>query len=341
MQITRAITTADDGFIIINKQKNMTSHDVVSCMRKLCNTRKVGHGGTLDPMATGVLVIAVGKATRMLQYIAAKHKTYKATILLGVSTVSDDAMGEILQITPVQIKGLQEKIFEALKEFRGEIMQAPSKVSAIKIDGKRAYDLVREGKEVQLKQRPVTIYSLEQTCALKPNVEYDNAYEFDIEVTCSSGTYIRSIARDLGEKLGVGAHLTMLERTSVGNFVLDQSQTLSDLDTYVTLENSCESPKAVEVIKLHEVAKNMFPYAYISEDERQKICVGGFLSYKEFTENLISENSISIPNDKNILAAVYKENGEEKLVALMEPKGKYVKPVCVFDVLPPRNNEVS
>ncbi len=348
MQVTRANAIADDGIIIVNKEKDMTSHDVVSCMRKLANTRKVGHGGTLDPMATGVLVVAVGKATRMLQYIFASWKTYRATVLLGVRTVSDDAMGEVLEITPVDEQGLQDKIDAILPEFRGDILQAPSKVSAIKVHGKRAYDLVREGKEVELEKRPVTIYSLEQISSLRASSSHENAYEFDIEVTCSSGTYIRSIARDIGEKLECGAHLTMLERTNVGGFTLEEAKTLQELNRYVSEQNACDCPKSVETIPLAKLAMNMFPYSYVSKAQREKICVGAFLPYEDFMANLSSnENAIEklsekvsreneiLPKNKHkdsVFAAIYEENSHSRLVALMTPKGKFVKPVCVFDV---------
>lgn len=336
MQITRAKATSDDGFIIVNKDKDMTSHDVVACMRKLCNTRKIGHGGTLDPMATGVLVIAVGRATKFLQYVSACQKSYRASIMLGVKTVTDDAMGEIVCKTPVVFDSLQEKLDEIYKSFRGDILQVPSSVSAIKVDGKRAYDLVRKGEKVELKPREITIYSLEQTCPLRI-CEQTQTVEFDIEVTCSAGTYIRSIARDIGDLLGCGGHLTALQRTNVGNFALDDSVTLRDLDSFVLAQNCTESPKAVEVLPLVDVACKIFPHVNVNSTERSKIRVGGFLPYDGFVNNAksIDNNNVDRFDSADIYVAICEDDCDitsKKLVALMTPKGKYVKPVCVFDV---------
>src|SRR5262245_56388505 len=191
----------------------MTSHDVVARIRRLAGTRKVGHAGTLDPMATGVLVLGVGRATRLLGHLTLADKRYDATIRLGVSTTTDDAEGEPVETRPT-VGVTEDDVRRVLASFVGEIEQVPSAVSAIKVDGKRAYARVRAGEAVELPSRRVIIHDLEVVSADPPNVE--------ILVHCSSGTYVRAIARDLGAALGVGGHLTALRRTAVGPFSLAQ-----------------------------------------------------------------------------------------------------------------------
>ena len=203
------------GLLIIDKPAGMTSHDVVAKLRKVCKTKRVGHGGTLDPMATGLLIIGVDAGTKALQFVSAASKTYDATICLGVSTHTDDAEGDVLmrkdasQITDDQIR-------EQLSTFVGDIEQVPSSVSAIKVDGKRAYDLVRAGEEVRLKSRSVTIFSID----LHDIQHHEETISVDVTITCSSGTYIRAIARDVGQSLGVGGHLTSLRRTQACGYTL-------------------------------------------------------------------------------------------------------------------------
>jgi tRNA pseudouridine55 synthase len=220
------LTVSGSGLTIVDKPAGMTSHDVVSRMRRVAGTRRVGHGGTLDPMATGVLVLAIGPATRLLTYISGSDKAYLATIRLGMATVTDDAEGEPVNradaswVTEVQAR-------EALAAFRGEIEQVPSSVSAVKIAGQRAYARVRAGEQVALKPRRVRIFRLELTGATRPE---PGLLDCDIEVECSSGTYVRAIARDLGSALGVGGHLTMLRRTRVAGFTLRQAVTLEALE---------------------------------------------------------------------------------------------------------------
>ena len=193
----------------------MTSHDVVAKSRRELNTRKIGHAGTLDPMATGVLVLGIGDGTRLLQYITAGVKAYDATVKLGQLTSTDDKEGEVIANTeiPADIPG-------AFAKQVGKIMQRPSSVSAIRIDGKRAYDLVREGKEVDIPPREVEVFDIK--------INEIRVDEVDISVTCSAGTYIRAIARDLGVALGVGGHLTRLRRTHSSGFTLDDARSLDD-----------------------------------------------------------------------------------------------------------------
>ena len=202
----------------------MTSHDVVGRCRRLFGTRKVGHAGTLDPMATGVLVIGIERATKILGLLTATSKSYAATIRLGRSTTTDDAEGEVLQnVSAAHIT--DDQIHAGVAALRGEIAQRPSSVSAVKIGGKRAYQLAREGQDVQLAERQVCIDRFDVL-----DIRREGGFvDVDVEVDCSSGTYIRALARDLGDALGVGGHLTALRRTRVGGYGLDHARTLEDL----------------------------------------------------------------------------------------------------------------
>jgi tRNA pseudouridine55 synthase len=213
------VTTAS-GLVVVDKPGGMTSHDVVARIRRLAGTRKVGHAGTLDPMATGVLVLGINRATRLLGHLTLTDKRYDATIRLGSATTTDDAEGEVVSTHPTD--GLTEdEVRATLASYVGEIDQVPSAVSAVKVDGQRAYARVRAGEVVDLPPRRVTIHSLEVTAVDLPTVE--------ISVHCSSGTFIRAIARDLGAALGVGGHLTALRRTAVGPFEVAHAATLEAL----------------------------------------------------------------------------------------------------------------
>jgi tRNA pseudouridine55 synthase len=215
------------GIVVVDKPPGMTSHDVVGRCRRIFSTRRVGHAGTLDPMATGVLVIGVERATKILGLLTAAAKSYTATIRLGQSTSTDDAEGELLH--SVSARHLtREAIEPALGALRGDIEQVPSTVSAIKVDGKRAYRLAREGQTVELKARPVRIDRFEVR-DIRPGPGGDDVVDLDVEVDCSSGTYIRALARDVGAALAVGGHLTALRRTRVGRFGLDQAYSLDEL----------------------------------------------------------------------------------------------------------------
>ncbi|MET9325962.1 tRNA pseudouridine(55) synthase TruB [Tsukamurella sp. NPDC003166] len=212
------------GLVIVDKPAGLTSHDVVARCRRAMSTRKVGHAGTLDPMATGVLVIGIERATKLLGHLALTTKAYAATVRLGASTTTDDAEGGITG--GACAAGLSEDaVRAAMLPLTGEIEQVPSTVSAIKVDGKRAHQLVREGAEVQLKPRPVTVDEF-AAHAFRREGEY---LDLDVTVECSSGTYVRALARDLGAALGVGGHLTALRRTRVGPYGLDHAITLDDL----------------------------------------------------------------------------------------------------------------
>jgi tRNA pseudouridine55 synthase len=210
----------------VDKPAGMTSHDVVARVRRLAGTRRVGHGGTLDPMATGVLVVGVERGTRLLTYVVGTCKRYTATIRLGQSTVTDDAEGEV--IATVDASGVTDSAVRAgLAALRGDLDQVPSSVSAVKVDGRRSYARVRAGEQVSLPARPVTVYRLDLTGLHRPAA--GGVLDLDVEVECSSGTYVRALARDLGASLGVGGHLTALRRTAVGAFTVAEASTLDEL----------------------------------------------------------------------------------------------------------------
>jgi tRNA pseudouridine55 synthase len=214
------------GVLLIDKPGGMTSHDVVARARKALGTRKIGHAGTLDPMATGLLILGVEAATRLLTFIVGLDKTYEATIRLGATTDTDDADGEIETMTDAAAVDPAE-ITAAIADLTGEISQVPSRVSAIKVGGRRAYDLARAGEEVELAARSVTVSRFEVVDLRRT----DRFVDLDVVVDCSSGTYIRALARDLGAALGVGGHLTALRRTRIGPFGIDAAASIDDLGT--------------------------------------------------------------------------------------------------------------
>lgn len=241
------------GLVVVDKPAGMTSHDVVGRCRRIFGTRKVGHAGTLDPMATGVLVVGIERATKILGMLTATDKSYAATIRLGQTTSTEDAEGEVLQMISASGVG-QAQIETAVAALRGEIDQIPSAVSAIKVAGQRAYKLAREGQTVELAPRRVRI---ERFDVLSVRHEGD-LVDVDVEVDCSSGTYIRALARDVGAALGVGGHLTALRRTRVGAFELDQA---------VRLEDLAERPRLSYT--LDEACLMAFPRRDLSADEAE------------------------------------------------------------------------
>lgn len=241
-----------DGFLLIDKAGGITSHDVVAMARKKLDTKKVGHAGTLDPMATGVLVLGVGIATRLLSYITDGKKTYEATISLGKSTHTDDQDGDLTFTADAQLvsKTTDDQIKGELAKFIGKIKQRPSSVSAIKIDGKTAHARVRAGERIEIAERDITIYEL----ITKEIRHLSNVIEVDISVTCSAGTYIRAIARDLGSNLKIGGHLIALRRILVSPFSIER----------------CKQIKDADLIPIGEVIDQLFPtrnldFAQISE----------------------------------------------------------------------------
>ncbi len=214
----------DPGLVVVDKPAGITSHDVVGRCRRIFGTRKVGHAGTLDPMATGVLVVGIERATKILGLLSGASKSYAATVRLGQATATDDAEGDVLQ--SVSAAGVTDaQIADAIAALRGDIEQRPSSVSAVKVGGERAYRLAREGRAVELAPRSVRVERFDVLAIRR----HDELVDVDVEVDCSSGTYIRALARDVGVTLGVGGHLTALRRTRVGRFGLDESRTLDEL----------------------------------------------------------------------------------------------------------------
>ena len=245
--------SAPDGLLVVDKPAGWTSHDVVGRGRRLAGTRKVGHAGTLDPMATGVLVLGVGRATRLLGHLALTDKAYDATIRLGATTVTDDAEGDVLTECDASAVS-DEAVAAGLAALTGELQQVPSAVSAIKVDGVRSYTRVRAGEQVELKARAVTVRRL----AL---LERRGA-DLDVTVECTTGTYVRALARDLGAALGVGAHLTALRRTRVGPFTLEQARTLDAL------------AEDLQVVPLDEAVAAAFPRRELDADEAVALSYG-------------------------------------------------------------------
>ncbi|MFD4603755.1 tRNA pseudouridine(55) synthase TruB [Streptomyces sp. NPDC058464] len=236
--------TPPDGLVIVDKPSGFTSHDVVAKMRGIARTRRVGHAGTLDPMATGVLVLGIERATKLLGHLALTEKEYLGTIRLGQNTVTDDAEGEITSSTDAS-KVTREAVDAGIAKLTGAIMQVPSKVSAIKIDGVRSYKRARDGEDFDIPARPVTVSSF-AVYDVRDAVAEDGTPVLDlvVSVVCSSGTYIRALARDLGADLGVGGHLTALRRTRVGPYKLDSARTLDQLQQELTVMPIAEAAGA-------------------------------------------------------------------------------------------------
>jgi tRNA pseudouridine55 synthase len=227
--------TSESGLVVVDKPGSMTSHDVVSRVRRLAGTRKVGHAGTLDPMATGVLVLGLNRATRLLGHLTLTDKRYDATVRLGGTTTTDDADGDLVSSSPTDHLS-EDDVRSALSSLVGEIDQVPSSVSAVKVDGRRAYARVRAGEEVELSARRVTIHAIDVVSLDLPEVK--------VAVHCSSGTYVRAIARDLGAALGVGGHLTALRRTAVGPFTLADARTIDELTESFTITPIADAARA-------------------------------------------------------------------------------------------------
>jgi len=290
------VSRAGSGLVVVDKPAGMTSHDVVARVRRLAGTRKVGHAGTLDPMATGVLVVGVERATRLLGHLMLTEKAYDATVRLGQSTTTDDAEGEV--VATHSAAALDEVTVRAAFATQvGDLEQVPTAVSAIKVDGKRAYQRVRDGEVVELRARPVTVHELTVHAVREAPAD---GLDVDISVRCSSGTYIRAIARDVGEALGVGGHLTALRRTAVGPYGLDVARTLDQL------------ADAYDVLPLARAARAAFPSVDLDEEGAQDVRFGRRLR-------------VGLAG----LTAVFAPDGE--FLALYEPAGDGVaKAAAVF-----------
>ena len=279
------------GIALIDKQQGFTSHDVVAKLRKLLGTKKIGHAGTLDPMATGLLLMGVGAGTKLMQFLSGLDKTYLATIRLGASSSTDDAQGELGESRDASQVSREQLETEILK-LTGNIEQVPSSVSAIKVDGKRAYDLVRAGEEVVLKSRRVTVSRFE---IVGEPLVVEKFLDINVEVDCSSGTYIRALARDLGDALGVGGHLTALRRTRIGSFEVSNAREITQEPTLVTNL---------------EVLKTLMPEVAISQQQEIDLRHGKRLALE------ISGTSCATANGR--------------LVAVIEPVGSEAKSSVVF-----------
>jgi tRNA pseudouridine55 synthase len=300
--MTQKNNRTPDGLVIVDKPSGFTSHDVVAKMRGIAKTRRVGHAGTLDPMATGVLVLGVEKATKLLGHLALTEKEYLGTIRLGQTSVTDDAEGEITASTDAS--GIPRDAIDAgIAKLTGDIMQVPSKVSAIKIDGVRSYKRAREGEDFEIPARPVTVSSF-SVYDVRGAVAEDGTPVLDlvVSVVCSSGTYIRALARDLGADLDVGGHLTALRRTRVGPYKLDSARTLDQLQEELT------------VMPLAEAAAAAFPRWDVDEKRARLLTNGVRL---EMPEVYAGAGAIGVFGPEGrFLALVEEQKGKAKSLAV-------------------------
>lgn len=285
------------GLLIVDKDAGVTSHDVVASCRKLLKTRKVGHAGTLDPMATGVLVLGIERATKMLGLLALTTKAYSATIRLGRSTTTDDAEGEPIADASASAV-TDEDIAEHVEMLTGDIEQVPSSVSAIKVDGQRAHKLVRAGEEFTIPARKVSVTRFDVVA--RRDVTGTDFVDLDVEVECSSGTYIRALARDLGVALGVGGHLTVLRRTRVGPFTLEHARTLEQL-----------ADEPAVSLDIDEAARTAFAHRQVDAAEAESISQGRWL------------DPVGLPG---VYAAI---DPSGHTIALLQEKGKRASSVMV------------
>lgn len=301
------------GIVVVDKPQGWTSHDVVGRMRRLAQTKKVGHAGTLDPMATGVLVIGIGKATKLLTYFVGHGKSYDATIRLGQSTVTDDAEGDVVHsadasgVTPVQIA-------DAVAGLTGDIQQRPSAVSAIKVDGQRAYKRVRDGEDVQLPARPVTVSRFEVLGLRREGAFVD----IDVSLDVSSGTYVRALARDLGAALGAGGHLTALRRTAVGDITLESANSLDDLGALV------DASEPLPLLPLAAAAASALPVVAI--DDRQARALG-FGQPIDVDAAPVTAPGVIAPLGGEVAALT----SVGTLAAILRPRRGKLSPVVVFE----------
>ncbi len=315
------MTAAPTGFLLLDKPAGWSSHRVVSRVRKWLGTRKVGHAGTLDPMATGMLVVGVGPCTRLLTFAVGLDKTYTATIRLGASTPTDDADSAPDRFAPGDLLSAMDlaRVEDGLSALRGDILQRPSAVSAIKVDGRRAYARVRAGEDVELDARPVTVTRFDRVSELRRAVIVDEegaehgVVDVDVIVDCSSGTYVRALARDLGDSLGVFGHLTALRRTRVGGFALDSMHEVPDF------ESAAPAPALIPPVA---AASALLPTLDVSADQAVQLRQGRFLA----------GDDVRVPSGPGPYAAVRPaaDVGEGDLVAVLDRRGDSFKSRVVF-----------
>jgi len=283
-----------DGLVVVDKPVDWTSHDVVARIRRLAGTRRVGHAGTLDPMATGVLVIGIGRATRLLGHLALADKDYDATIRLGVTTTTEDAQGDVLETRDAT--GVTDNaLAEAIASMVGDIEQVPSAVSALKVDGERSYKRVRRGEDVQLASRPVHVARFD--------VVERRGDDVDVRITCSTGTYVRALARDVGLKLGVGGHLTALRRTRVGGFDIARARTLEEL------------ADDLGVMPLAHAVQAAFPRVGVSSEEAQRLVFGQRVE----RDDLPGETFGVFAPDGSVVALAERDDGRLKTLVVFAP----------------------
>ena len=288
-----------DGFLVVDKSPGMTSHDVVAIARRSLKTKKVGHAGTLDPMATGVLVLGFGNGTRLLQYITEGSKSYDATVVLGASTVTDDSEGATVTTASMdQMNSVTDQAIKMdLENMRGTIMQRPSSVSAVKVSGERAYSRVRAGEDFKLPAREVTISRLDVGEIHRSSD--GKRIEVDIRVTCGSGTFIRAIARDCGDRLGIGGHLSALRRTRVAPFDLSQAISIEELKI-----------GEFEPFSIAQVAARTFPLREMTLEERVELSFGRPLSPN------VSEGITAALMGQELLALLHNRDGKARPIAV-------------------------
>ena len=294
-----------DGLVVVDKPAGLTSHDVVARVRRLAGTRRVGHAGTLDPMATGVLVVGVNRATRLLGHLTLTDKAYDATIRLGATTVTDDAEGEVVTTAAAaDVEAISDDAVAAgVADLIGDIEQVPSAMSAVKVDGQRSYKRVRAGEDVELPPRPVTVHRFEVVGSRRGGGFLD----VDVHVVVSSGTYVRALARDLGSGLGVGGHLTALRRTRVGPYGLDVAHTLDEM-----AEQVAQDPDGLPVLPIADAARAAFPHRDLDYAAALVVSHGGPLP----------ATGASGPT------AVFGPDG--RFLALVEDRGATTKAIAVF-----------
>ena len=289
-----------NGIINLKKEAGMTSHDAVFKLRRILGTKKIGHGGTLDPDVVGVLPIAVGKATRMVEFMQDEGKVYEGEITLGYSTTTEDASGEVVAETPVS--PLDEKIVDqAITSLTGPITQIPPMYSAVKVNGRKLYEYARAGQEVERPERQVTIYSFERT---SPISYVENLARFSFRVKCSKGTYIRTLSVDLGEKLGYAAHMSHLTRTSAAGLQLDDALTLNEIE---------EKVQAGELDFLHplEIGTGDLVKVYLTPEQAEEVRFGRFIELEQTEKELAGFEG-------------------DKLLAILEKRDTLYKPRKVF-----------
>ena len=285
------------GIVNLKKEAGMTSHDAVFKLRKILKEKKIGHGGTLDPDVTGVLPIAVGKATRLIEYMQEEGKIYEGEITLGISTTTEDASGEVVEVTPVSPDLSQEMVDQAMAAFVGQVVQIPPMYSAVKVDGRKLYEYARAGQEVERPKRTIEISSFERT---SPLVAEGDLVRFTFRVKCGKGTYVRTLSVDLGAKLGYASHMSKLERTGSAGLTLDDALTLAEISDLVEKGD-------FSFLRPLELGIGDLPTVELTSEQVTEVSFG---------------RRISLETDVDLLAAFH----QDKLIAILERRDDLYKP---------------